>query len=84
LRGHQRQRLAVQPNDSPDFGIEEVEDDDIDEPALQLKRIEPEKNDDFIEESTKLGDDTTNAIDSSIQDIEDFMDSQLNFDGHHD
>ena len=84
LRGHQRQRLAVQPNDSPDFGIEEVEDDDIDEPALQLKRIEPEKNDDFIEESTKLGDDTTNAIDSSIQDIEDFMDSHLNFDGHHD
>lgn len=84
LRSLNRKRLVVAPSGSPDFGIEEVEDDEeLEEQVLQPKRGSQPKHEPFIEESTNLGNDTTNAIDSSIQDIEAYMDSQLNFDGNH-
>lgn len=57
---------------SPDFGIEEVEDDS--DGSHDRKEMSHE----FIEESTKL---EPNAIDTSIQEIEAYMDSQLYFEG---
>lgn len=63
---------SQQAPNSPDFGIEEVEDDS--DGSQDRKEVSHE----FLEESTKL---EPNAIDTSIQEIEAYMDSQLYFEG---
>lgn len=87
--GHSFQIPAAKEHEinSPDLGIEEVEDDSDDQDVVHDQHLEYPRERNFenqtepdvpaVDESTKLDADKT--IDSSIQDIENYMDSQLYF-----
>lgn len=76
--------ISFDTSQNSEFGIEEIDttDDEV-KPPFKNKDITPisESEDDLndMPQSSHIGGTDMGAIDSSIQEIEDFMDSQLNF-----